>query len=186
MDVEKASVREPVYLRSLEMEDLARIHRWHNDAELYDSLVPPHRFVSATAVEQWLRQRIAYSTKEVALAICVSANSEHIGNIYLRNIDWVARHAILGIFIGDRAHQSKGYGPTAIRLVMRHAFENLGLLRLSLRVIADNERAVKAYEKCGFQVEGRLRRHAYKDGQFKDVLYMGVCAGDIGGYTPAP
>lgn len=186
MDTEKAKVREPVYLRSLEMEDLARIHRWHNDPELYASLVPPHRFVSVATVEQWLRQRIAYSTDEVALAICLSANSEHIGNIYLRNINWVARHAVLNMFIGDPAHQSKGYGQAAIRLVMGHAFENLGLLRLCLKVIADNERAVKAYEKCGFQVEGRLRRHAYKEGQFKDVLYMGVCAGDIGGYAPAP
>ena len=115
MDIEKANVREPVYLRSLEMEDLARIHRWHNDPDLYGSLVPPHRFVSTAAVEQWLRQRIAYSTDEVALAICLSANSEHIGNIYLRRINWVARHAVLNMFIGDPAHQSKGYGQAAIR-----------------------------------------------------------------------
>lgn len=186
MDIEKENAREPVYLRSLEMEDLARIHRWHNDAELYESLVPPYRFVSAAAVEQWLRKRTTYSTDEVALAICLSGNSDHIGNIYLRSINWVARHAVLSMFIGDPAHQSKGYGQAAIRLVMRHAFENLGLFRLCLKVMADNERAIRAYEKCGFQVEGRLRRHAYKDGQFKDVLFMGICAGDVRGDEPVP
>lgn len=169
---------EPVYLRALQMDDLSRIHEWHNDASLYESLGQPRRFVSPAVVEKWLRERVVYSNNRLALAICVSDTGEHVGNIYLNKIDWVARHAEMALFIADPVHQSKGYGQSAVRLMIKYAFGTLGLLRLHLTVLADNARAIKAYEKCGFRVEGRLRRHAYKNGQFKDMLVMGLCAGD--------
>ena len=52
----------------------------------------------------------------------------------------------------------------------------MGLSRVYLHVLEENQRAVKVYEKCGFVVEGKLRRHAYKRRLYKDVLVMGVCS----------
>ncbi len=169
---------EPVYLRSLEMDDLPKIHQWHNDLHLYEILVGEHGHVSRSAVEQWLRGKTAFSRNERSWAICISESHEHIGNIYLKEIDWVARHARLSMFIGDPAHRSKGYGRVAVRLMTEHAFKCLGLLRVHLIVLADNEPAIRAYKKCGFQTEGRLRRHAYVNGQFRDMQFMGLCADD--------
>ena len=57
---------------------------------------------------------------------------------------------------------------------------DLGLRRLYLTVLEDNHRAIRAYEKCGFVAEGRLRKHAYKRGEFRDLIFMGICAGDPG------
>ena len=169
----------PVYLRPLEMDDLPSIHTWHNDADLYGMLTAPYRGVSRIAAEQWLREKTQFSIHEVAMAICLVEGDRHIGNVYLKQIDWVARHALLAVFIGDLAHRSKGYGTAAIRLMTQHAFGDLGLLRLHLPVLADNTAAAGVYEKCGFRVEGRLRRHAFKEGQFKDVLVMGLCCDDL-------
>jgi RimJ/RimL family protein N-acetyltransferase len=169
---------ESVFLRPLELSDLPRIHRWHNDEQLYAYFSKPHRFVSMTAVENWLRSQVAYSAERLSLAICRKEDGEHIGNIYLRSIDPVARHAEVALFIAESSHRSRGHGQAAIRLIVTYAFGSLGLLRLYLTALADNERAIKAYERCGFQLEGRLRRHAYKDGQFKDVVLMGLCAGE--------
>lgn len=176
---ENTDGQEVVFLRPLELEDLPRIHRWHNDERLYRYFSKTHRFVSMTVVEQWLRANMAYSNEAISFAICTSEDQTHIGNIYLRGIDWVARHAELALFIADPSHRSKGYGRGAIRLIIRHAFKDLNLRRLHLKTLQDNERAISLYEKCGFQVEGRLRRHAYKDGEFKDVLVMGLCAEDV-------
>jgi RimJ/RimL family protein N-acetyltransferase len=83
--------------------------------------------------------------------------------------------------LGEVRHQSQGYGQQAIRLLLRHAFHDLGLQRVYLTVLDDNPRAIRAYEKCGFTVEGRLRKHVYKRGQFRDLVFMGVCADDPGG-----
>jgi UDP-4-amino-4,6-dideoxy-N-acetyl-beta-L-altrosamine N-acetyltransferase len=168
---------ESVYLRVLELGDLDRTYKWHNDPELYRTMGVFH-YVSRATDEEWLRKKQAFSTSEVNLAICLSSNSQHIGDIYLRNIDWIARHAELHVFIAEPDQRSKGYGQAAVRLLIKHAFQNLGLQRLHLLVLEDNKPAIKVYEKCGFVVEGRLRRHVFKNGKFKDVLFMGLCAGD--------
>ncbi|MBN2136446.1 MAG: GNAT family N-acetyltransferase [Sedimentisphaerales bacterium] len=175
MNTEEHSKIEPVYLRSLELDDLEETHKWHNDPALYESLTGPFRYVSRGAEKEWLQEKQAYSNRQISLAICLSSNSEHIGNIYLCEIDWIARHAKLAIFIGESKCQSKGYGQAAICLLQKHAFEDLGLSRLYLHVLEDNKRAIRVYEKCGFVVEGRLPRHALKKGKLKDVLVMGMC-----------
>lgn len=168
-----------VCLRALELTDLDNTHRWHNDPELFESLVGSYRFVSRAAEEKWLRNLAEYSDTQVSLAICVKENSTHIGNVYLKNINWIARRAELHIFIGDPEQREKGYGQAAVKLIIRHAFGDLGLLRLSLHVLENNHAAVHVYEKCGFKVEGKLLRHAFKDGEFRDVLGMGLCATDL-------
>ena len=171
---------EPVYLRALEIDDLERVHKWHNDIEMWDLLTSPFRYVSRASEEEWLRKKQSYSNEEVNLAICLTGNSEHIGNIYLREISWIARHGHMsGILIGDPVHRSKGYGTSALRRLIEHAFGDLGLRRLYTYVLDENKPSARMMEKCGFVVEGKLRKHAFKAGKFKDVVVMGVCAEDV-------
>jgi RimJ/RimL family protein N-acetyltransferase len=54
----------------------------------------------------------------------------------------------------------------------------LGLHRLSVRVLAFNGRAIRAYQKCGFRIEGRERESAWIDGTWHDDLIMGLLADD--------
>jgi RimJ/RimL family protein N-acetyltransferase len=169
---------ELIYLRALEASDLERCHTWHNDRNLYDMLVGPFRFVSKQAEQAWLDRRTAFSSNEVNLAICLKKSDEHIGNIYLREIDWISRCARLEIFIGDREERSKGYGQSAIRQLLTCAFRDLGLNRIYLQVLADNCAAINVYEKCGFSIEGRLKNHVFKQGGWKDLIVMGICAED--------
>ncbi len=163
-----------IILRALEEADLERTHCWHNDPELYLTLVNPFRFVSKIAESEWLRRKAGYSASEVSLAICLRDDGQHIGNIYLGEIDWIARRAFLGIFIGSPEHRGKGYGREAMRQVLSHAFGDLNLNRVYLQVLADHASAIKLYEKCGFAVEGRLRSHVYKNGSYRDLLVMGI------------
>ena len=167
---------EAVFLRALEPDDLERAHRWHNDAALYGTLGGTFNFVSREAEQEWLRARCRFSREEISLAICLAETREHIGNIYLRGIDWVARHGEVSVFIGDAQHRGKRYGDSAVRQLREHAFRTLGLHRLYLFVVAGNDAAIRLYKRCGFAEEGRLREHVFKDGAFRDVLVMGLCA----------
>lgn len=171
-------MNEHTYLRALEVSDLEKCHKWHNDKSLYDTLVGPFRFVSKQAEHEWLNQKIAFSFNEVNLAICIKESDRHIGNIYLREINWIYRRAQLEIFIGDSEERSKGYGESAIRQLLSHAFFDLGLEKVHLRVLADNCTAIHVYEKCGFVVEGRLKNHVFKNGLWKDLIVMGNCFND--------
>jgi RimJ/RimL family protein N-acetyltransferase len=170
---------ETVYLRALELDDLERTYKWHNDPELYRTLGGQFHYVSRATEEEWLRKKQAYSPQEVNLAICLTSTQQHIGNFYIREIDWIARHASLHVLIGETIQRGKGYGTVANHLVVKYAFQNLGLNRLWVSVLEDNQPSLKLFEKCGFTVEGKLRKHAFKDGQFKDVILLGICAGDL-------
>jgi RimJ/RimL family protein N-acetyltransferase len=163
-----------IYLRALDISDLERVFIWHNDADLYEHLGGNFHWVSHSMEEEWFRRHCTYSTNEANLAICISETHEHIGNLYLRDIDWVARHAELHIFIGAKDHRGLGYGEEAMQLAITHAFRDLGLQRVYLYVLASNEPAQKLYQRCGFIEEGRLRQHAYKQSQFEDVILMGI------------
>ena len=161
-----------VFLRALEMDDLDRLHRWHNDPALYESLVGTFRSVSRSAEEEWLRKRVAYSTQEENFAICTRADARHIGNAYLRDIDWVSRNANVSIFIGDTEQRHRGHGTGATLLLMRHAFRDLGLFRLCCLLLEENTASRRMFEKCGWAVEGRLRGHTFKDGAYRDTLLL--------------
>jgi RimJ/RimL family protein N-acetyltransferase len=169
---------EPVYLRALELGDMERTHKWHNDQRMYRIMGGVFHYVSRATEEEWLRKKQAYSPQEVSLAVCLTENSQHIGNVYLRNIDWIARHAEIQIWIGEPDERSKGYGSAAFRLMIEYAFHNLGLRRLYGFILEDNKPSIRMFEKCGFVVEGRLRKHAFGGGKFKDFVVMGVCVDD--------
>ncbi|HXG48634.1 MAG TPA: GNAT family protein [Methylomirabilota bacterium] len=99
-----------------------------------------------------------------------------MGNVYLRDIDWLSRHAALGVFIGERDCRGKGYGSQALRLMLRHAFQDLGLRRVYLFALADNEGALATYRKVGFTLEGTMRQHIFKAGRFRDIVVLGIHA----------
>jgi len=68
--------------------------------------------------------------------------------------------------------QGKGVGKALMRAGLDLADSWLNLTRLELEVYADNEAAVRLYERLGFEVEGTLRQHAFRDGQYVDSYVM--------------
>ncbi len=164
----------PVYLRALEKTDIDRCHEWHNDKNTYNTLVGTFNFVSKAAEENWLNSKTSFSPDMMNLAICLKSTDQHIGNIYLSNIDWISRNANIAIFIGEEKERSKGYGKSAIIQLLDYAFNDLNLIKVYLKALEDNNRAIHTYERCGFIIEGRLKNHIFKNGEFKDLIIMGI------------
>jgi diamine N-acetyltransferase len=165
-----------VYLRSLEESDLDSCYKWHTDEKLYENLVNSYRHVSKQMERSWIETKCQYSSSEINLAICIKEINTHIGNIYLRDIDWISRRGHLGIFIGEVVNRSKGYGQSAVKLLLKYAYNDLGLNKIVLDVLAKNQQAIHVYEKIGFRIEGTFRQHVYKCGVWQDVIYMGLLA----------
>lgn len=97
-----------------------------------------------------------------------------IGYIGLWVASWASGEAWVGIGIGERDYWGKGYGTDAMRVILRYAFTELNLYRVSLAALGSNARAIRSYEKCGFVLEGRARDAARYDGQYCDEVYMGI------------
>jgi RimJ/RimL family protein N-acetyltransferase len=86
----------------------------------------------------------------------------------------VRLRAELAISIGETDCWSRGYGTDAIRAVLRHAFETMGLRRIDLHTDADNARGIRCYEKCGFVREGVMRERRLRYGKPLDMVVMGA------------
>jgi len=97
-----------------------------------------------------------------------------IGFVALHSIEWNNGAGMLSIGIGEPDYRSKGYGSDALRLVLRYAFHELNLYRVGLDVIDNNSRAIRTYEKMGFQQEGAVRAAVLRDGRRYDLVLMGI------------
>jgi RimJ/RimL family protein N-acetyltransferase len=106
-----------------------------------------------------------------------------IGEARLDRVDFHDKRASFAIGILDVRYLGKGLGTEATRLVLRFAFEQLKLHRVSVRVLAYNRRAIRAYEKCGFVIEGREREAALVNGEWHDDVMMGLLEHEF--HTPA-
>jgi len=85
-------------------------------------------------------------------AVCESGPGNHIGNVKLEPIDWVAGNAVFGLMIGEKSAWGKGYASETTSLVVEYAFEDLSLRRVELGVELENQAAVRAYQKAGFRI----------------------------------
>jgi RimJ/RimL family protein N-acetyltransferase len=108
----------------------------------------------------------------------IEHDGKYLGEVRLHEVDRHDRRARLAIALYDLQKLGGGLGREAVGLVLAHAFGPLDLHRVSLRVIAYNERAIRCYRACGFKEEGREREAACVAGQWHDDVMMGVLASD--------
>lgn len=118
---------------------------------------------------RWVQRLIDHSHAWV-----IDVRGRLVGEIRLDNVDLHDRRASIAIGILDPTLLGKGIGSEAIRLLLRHAFVELQLHRIGIRVLAYNQRAIRAYEKCGFVVEGREREAAFVNDAWHDDVMMGL------------
>src|SRR5436190_24278819 len=103
-------------------------------------------------------------------------SGRRIGSCALSQFDGENGSAMYHITIGEKDAWGHGYGTQATQLMVDHALGTLGLHRIALTVFEFNERAIRAYRRCGFTVEGRARESIWRDGSWWDELAMSVLA----------
>ena len=97
-----------------------------------------------------------------------------VGSVYIRDIDRNHNKAEYGIFIGEESARGKGIGSQTAVLMIQYCFEQLKLHRLFLRVFAENKQAICSYEKAGFVQEAYLKDDVRIQGEYRDIVYMGI------------
>ena len=170
---------ERIRFRAVEKSDLPVFTTWLNDPEVRHGILL-HNPVSQTEEDGWYERMLSRPVDEHVMAIEVkqvsTENGEQtwrlIGTLAFDSIDWRVRSAEFGIMIGEKSFWNQGYGTEAVRLLVQHGFTTLDLNRIYLHVFETNPRAIRAYEKAGFKLEGRERQAEYKDGRYIDVLRM--------------
>ncbi|HEY6402562.1 MAG TPA: GNAT family N-acetyltransferase [Blastocatellia bacterium] len=83
----------------------------------------------------------------------------------------VNHKGVLGMMVRDD-WQGKGVGTAMMRAIVDLADKWLNLVRLELTVFTDNEPAIALYRNFGFEIEGTLRKFAFRNGEFVDAYTM--------------
>jgi RimJ/RimL family protein N-acetyltransferase len=147
------------------------------DAEVR-RLTATHAEFDRPQIQQWLASR-AEQHDRADWAVLRRADGLFLGEAVLNDFDPDNASANYRVWLAGSDVYGKGYGTEATRLVLDHAFGTAGLHRVSLGVLDFNPRARRVYEKCGFQLEGRLRHAVRWDGEWHDELVMSVLSTDL-------
>ena len=168
-------IGERVRLRAMSKKDMPDFINWLNDPEVlqYLNIYYP---LSLEQEEKWFQDILTHPVEEHPLAIEVRTEGDWklVGNTSFINVDQHERSGEVGIFIGHKKYQDKGYGTDALRLMVDYGFMSLNLHRIYLHVYGNNPRGVRCYEKVGFKHEGRLREAHFFAGHYIDILLMGI------------
>ncbi len=172
---------ESVRLSAVDPEELAKAYAvWNSDSELMRLLDSRAAHMhSAKGIKEFLEKEIEKESPANHFFTIRTLNDNRLlGDINLNVINWGARDAFVGIGIGNRNDWGKGYGTDAMKIILRFAFTEINLRRVTLTVFEYNPRAIRCYEKAGFQHEGCLRGALLRDGKRWDIFYMGILCDD--------
>lgn len=161
---------EKTRLRPIEASDLSTILIWNNDAEV-EEFLDGESPRTMEACREWFNKSL--SNRHAKSYVILTREGLLLGDVELTHISWRSGDAELRIRIGEKGQWDKGLGTDAVRAILRHAFEDLSLNRVYLRVYSHNKRAIRVYTKCGFRKEGLLRHKPERQG-WNDIFLMRI------------
>lgn len=100
------------------------------------------------------------------------------------NVNCIIRRALQSAFLGYYANAGfagRGFMAEGLRLVMRHAFTEMGLHRLEANIQPGNLASIALVKKCGFHKEGFSPRYLQVAGEWRDHERWALLADEIGG-----
>ena len=101
-------------------------------------------------------------------------DSRPVGRIGLNQFRPRDRICSLYMYIGEPTFWGQGYARDAVMALLTFAFDRWDLHQVELWTLADNNRAIDVYARCGFVEEARLRERSWKGGGWVDRVVMSV------------
>ena len=163
-----------IRLRALTMDDAKITWQWRNLKAIVDEY-SGHPFpVNYEMEKHWYEKYLYSNLPTTVFGVEIIASQKLIGFTILKGINFINREAEFAIIIGDVGERGKGYGYSATEKTVEFAFYQLGLNRVFLKVIEENEAAIKLYKKLGFVQEGVLRESIFKNDKLKNQVVMAL------------
>ena len=158
---------EGLEIRRAEPDDCSAIYEMFRSPKVYEGTLQ----LPYPSREQW-RKRISETESCYSL---VAVSGEHVtGMLTVETFPNRPRRrhvGRIGISVTE-AWQGKGVGKALMQAGIDLADKWLNLTRLELEVYSDNAAAIRLYEQFGFEREGLLRQHAFRDGRYVDSIMM--------------
>lgn len=131
---------------------------------------------SAEKMREWVLHQVEKSPgAELPFAVIHLASGKVAGSTRYMDIRPPHRGLEIGGTWYGTAFQRTVVNTEAKYLLLRHAFETLGCIRVQLKTDLRNERSQKAIERIGATREGVLRNHIIMpDGYYRDSVFFSI------------
>ncbi|HWZ33459.1 MAG TPA: GNAT family N-acetyltransferase [Bryobacteraceae bacterium] len=135
----------------------------------------PMRVTTPEEMTGFIRTALEWQAAGTALPFATITGGRAIGSTRFMNIDVANRHVEIGATWIGREHQRSIVNTEAKYLMLRHAFETLGCLRVELKTDALNRRSRNAIRRIGAREEGTFRKHVVTwSGRIRDSVYFSI------------
>ena len=158
-------------IRAIEPEDLDVLYQIENDRSLWHvgtTNVPYSRYTLhdyvATSSDD------IYADRQVRLVV-EDDQQQVVGMADLVHFDPQHQRAEAGIVI-MKPHRRKGYAQAALRELADYALQTLHLHQLYAVIAADNEAALRLFEKAGYERQGVLKGWLCRGHEYVDAVLM--------------
>lgn len=158
MELERGIKGNRVTILPLRLEDVYLMMNWgkHENPLLEDYNFP---YVDEEEIVEWYESKTFGKSKKYFSVY--NEYGKFIGYLGIKHIKRLKREATLGI-VFDPNYVNKGYGTEAIKAFLKYFFNVLNMKVLYLEVASFNKRAIRCYEKCGFENIAKYL-HRYPD-----------------------
>jgi RimJ/RimL family protein N-acetyltransferase len=155
-------------------EYIEQFQKWMTDPEITQYL-RMFRPITRDMEEDWYNTLKKRENDFIFSIVILDDENDEIliGNCEIK-VDWKNRVGSCGIVIGEKDYHSKGYGTEAMKLLVDYGFNTLNLNRIELSTFNFNLRALKSYKNVGFKEEGARRQTIYVNGEYHDVIILGI------------
>ncbi|HSL53277.1 MAG TPA: GNAT family N-acetyltransferase [Pyrinomonadaceae bacterium] len=161
-------------LRWISEDDIDGLYEIFSDPQVmrYWSTVPLANREAATELQREIAQGNESETM-LKWGIALRDTGTVIGTTTLFNLSLDNGRAEIGYAMA-RAYWGKGYMNEALKALVSHAFDVMGLRRLEADVDPRNAASIRSLERLGFQREGFLRERWHVNNEIQDALFYGL------------
>jgi RimJ/RimL family protein N-acetyltransferase len=97
---------------------------------------------------------------------------DRVGYVALKDVNNILRSAEFSIFVVP-SERNRGYGTTALDLILKYGFGTLNL-EVIYSLVFEFNKAIDIYKQAGFTIDGLLRHTCYKNGKYYDSFYISM------------
>ncbi len=142
---------------------------WMNDREICRLFGRVYRPLTGTAQKKWYEQTLKDKTQ---LIFAIEINGVYVGNVGLKNIDYLNKKAEYYIFIGSKNYWGRGIGTISTKKFLDYIEKHLKLHKIYLHVDQSNSAARRVYQKTGFKKEGVLKDELLREKKYITMIRM--------------
>ena len=152
--------------------------RWTHDSEFMRLMdTDPARPLSAAMIKKQyekLEKKVEEDKNLFHFMIRTKADDRLIGKAVVQWIEWTNGNAFLRLGIGAADDRRKGYGTQALHMLLRFAFAELNLFRVTAIVPEYNDGAIALLHRFDFVQEVCRRSALERDGRRWDLYVFGL------------